>query len=120
MTVRCARLKIASLPACFFELVRCMFFSEQQERFFQCSVMTDCVSLIASADDLALLPSEHLELDDSEWCVVQVSEGQYGFDAVGVAERITGPLAAAAVPVLYVTTFSQDYVLVPPDRLAEA
>ena len=50
---------------------------------------------------------EHLELDETEWSVVQVSEGALGFDQLGCAERITGPLAAACVPVLYVSTFSQ-------------
>lgn len=43
-----------------------------------------------------------------------------GFEKVGVIERITGSLAAASIPVLYVSTFSSDYVLVPSTRLEEA
>lgn len=43
-----------------------------------------------------------------------------GFEKVGVIERITGPLAAASIPVLYVSTFSSDYVLVPSNLLDDA
>jgi hypothetical protein len=121
MTVRCATLQMEALPTIFYSLMKLMFFTtvDSPERFFQCSV-TDCLRLVASAAELALFPSDLLELDDTEWSVVQVSEGADGFAEVGVVERITGPLARASVPVLYVSTFSQDYVLIPPDRLDDA
>ena len=108
MTVRCATVPMEALSKVFHSLIKLMFFTtvDYPERFFQCSV-TDCLRLVASAAELALFPAELLDLDETEWSVVQVSEGQLGFDAVGVVERITGPLAAAAVPVLYVSTFSQ-------------
>ena len=38
----------------------------------------------------------------------------------GVVERITGPLAAASLPVMFVSTVSHDYVLIPADRLDDA
>ena len=72
MIVRCARLQMTSLSQCFQALVQLLFFTEQEDRFFQCSV-TDCISLIASAAEIALFPAEHIELDPTEWSVVQVS-----------------------------------------------
>lgn len=52
--------------------------------------------------------------------VLLVGEGSVGFESVGVVERITGPLASAAIPVLYISTVSTDYVLIPVDRVAAA
>ena len=122
MVVRIARLPMDALPAVFFPLLRLMFFqpsSSEEERFFQCSV-TDCVSLVLSAAELTEFPPSVLEVDPTEWRVVEVSEGKLGSTAGGVVERITGPLAAASLPVMFVSTVSHDYVLIPADRLDEA
>ena len=47
-------------------------------------------------------------------------EGEDGYQSVGVLERIINPLAAASVPVLYISTYSEDYLLIPCDQLDSA
>jgi hypothetical protein len=51
---------------------------------------------------------------------VRVGEGPLGFASVGVVERLTEPLAKAGIPVLYVSTYSTDYCLLPKQRLEAA
>lgn len=76
------------------------------------------MTLVAEAEDLDGI--DGLQQDETAWRVVRVGEGAEGFEKVGVIERITGPLAAAGISVLYVSTFSTDYVLIPSSRLDEA
>jgi uncharacterized protein len=52
--------------------------------------------------------------------VVLVVEGPLDFSEVGVLARITAPLAAAGVPILAVSTFDTDVLLVRDVQLAEA
>ncbi|MGK5548642.1 ACT domain-containing protein [Streptomyces sp. URMC 127] len=47
-------------------------------------------------------------------------ETSHDLDLPGVVAAVTGPLAAAAVPVFVSSTFHSDLVLVPRERLAEA
>lgn len=123
------RVRVASLPLHLVEphlhdLLRLHFFPSccsSRERFCHSCISADGVSIIASAEDLApLLTSGALEIDPTEWTVCQVCEGMNGFESVGVVERITGALAAASVPVLYLSTVSLDYVLIPSERLDDA
>ena len=106
LRVRVLFLPHALVPRHLHALLRILFFSRPVgERFCQCSVAVDGVSLIGSSDELeCLLAREGVLVDPNEWAVVRVCEGQSGFESVGVIERITGPLAAAAVPVLYANT----------------
>lgn len=46
--------------------------------------------------------------------------GPFDFDTVGVLARLTGPLARAHVPILAISTFDTDYLLVRDDRLPVA
>ena len=119
-TVRVATLAESRVKACFHTLLKLIFFSERTEsRFFSISVSDmgsqSSLSIIADADDLADadFAEGDLQLDDTLWQVLLVSEGAMGFESVGVIERITGPLASAAIPVLYLSTVSTDYVLLP-------
>ena len=117
-TVRVATLAESRVKACFHTLLKLIFFSERTEsRFFSISVSDmgsqSSLSIIADADDLAAFDEGDLQLDDTLWQVLLVSEGAMGFESVGVIERITGPLASAAIPVLYLSTVSTDYVLLP-------
>ena len=119
MVVRVARLSIGEVPAIFHSLLKLMFFTgapHDDGHFIQCSVVSECVSLVVSAAELSCFPPDILEVDPTEWRVVQVSEGKMGSHEGGVVERITGPLAAASLPVMFVSTVSHDYVLIPAER----
>jgi hypothetical protein len=84
-------------------------------------VTEENIRLVASAAELALFPADLMQTEETNWSVVQVSEGRAAAaDAVGVVERITGPLSALAVPVMYVSTFAEEFVLIPVDRLDDA
>ena len=46
--------------------------------------------------------------------------GQLDLDAVGILHALTGPLAEAGVPILTVSTYDTDVLLVPAERLEDA
>ena len=135
-TVRVATLEPSRLHSSFHVLLQLLFFHEDEEeerqRFFSISVSNptiskhelhlaaQTISIIADADELAQFAPGALRQDDTDWRVLMVSEGAAGFDSVGVVERITGPLASAAIPVLYISTVSTDFVLIPVERVDEA
>ncbi|AEW99314.1 ACT domain-containing protein [Streptantibioticus cattleyicolor] len=54
------------------------------------------------------------------WRALYAGESAHGVDAPGMLAALTGPLAAAGVPVFVVSTYHADLVLVPGDRLAVA
>ena len=142
-TVRVATLDPSRLHEAFHVLLKLLFFhededeDEEQQRFFSISVSSsekaaavpepDAISIIADAEELALFDAlrrdglpDALRQDETDWRVLMVSEGAAGFDSVGVVERITGPLASAAIPVLYTSTVSTDFVLIPVEKVDEA
>ena len=49
-----------------------------------------------------------------------VVSGPLPFDAIGILASITGVLAAAAIPLLAISTFDTDYVLVRDERVDAA
>ena len=118
--VRVATLARDQVPSVFYNLVRILFFTERADRFLSVTVTEADVTLVAEAEDLAHFEGTGLQVDETDWRVVRVGEGALGFEKVGVIERITGPLAAASIPVLYISTYSSDYVLIPNVRLDEA
>jgi hypothetical protein len=45
------------------------------------------------------------------WDVASVDEGALGFDSVGIVAATAGVLDRAGVPILYLSTWNTDYVL---------
>mmetsp|Transcript_20770 Transcript_20770/g.44635 ORF Transcript_20770/g.44635 Transcript_20770/m.44635 type:complete len:410 (-) Transcript_20770:243-1472(-) len=120
--VSVARMSIAAVPAVLHDILRLLFFTpdEQVDRFLHCSLLCGQLSLIATAEELAPLSSV-LHVDSEQWRVMRVSEGKGGgSESMGVVERITARLAVAEIPVLYVSTYSLDYVLIPSHALDRA
>ena len=74
----------------------------------------------AAIDRFAAAAPNVTTIDETDWSVVRVGEGALGFEEIGVVERLTQPLAQAGIPVLYQSTYSTDYILIPRDRLDEA
>ena len=126
-TVQVATLAEDRVKACFATLLELIFFNERDEearRFFSISLSTkgsrESISIIADATDLAAFEPGDIAVDETLWAVLLVGEGSVGFESVGVVERITDPLASAAIPVLYISTVSSDFVLIPVDHVAAA
>ena len=126
-TVQVATLAEDRVKACFATLLELIFFNERDEearRFFSISLSIkgsrESISIIADATDLAAFEPGDIAVDETLWAVLLVGEGSVGFESVGVVERITDPLASAAIPVLYISTVSSDFVLIPVDRVAAA
>ena len=63
------------------------------------------------------LPAEGVRSEG--WVVLEVA-GPLDLSLTGVAARLTAPLARARVPVLVVSSYDTDFVLVPAARLGEA
>ncbi len=56
---------------------------------------------------------------DCDWSVLQVA-GPFDFTVTGVIAELSAPLAAAGIPILSVSTYTTDYIVVKEERLAAA
>lgn len=83
----------------------------------------ELVSVIRSRRDLqgttvicdeTVVPAEGVEADRG-WHALRF-EGLFGFGEIGVLNSVLGPLARARVPVVSVSTFETDYVLIKAHR----
>ena len=124
-TVRIATLPFSALPACLHGLLQLVFFHEDEPDFQTISIAQGkSVTLVATAQKLEKLKAatESLNVDDTDWAVVRVGVGSEGQnqEMVGLVERLTEPLASAGIPVLYQSTYSTEYVLIPRSQLDEA
>ena len=54
------------------------------------------------------------------WDVASVDEGALGFESVGIVAATAGVLDRADVPILYLSTWSTDYVLLLSSKREEA
>ena len=119
-----ATLPWADLPAALFALLELTLFSPCEPRFLSLSIVEgNSITVVTEPSALgglrATVPKKLVQ-DETEWAVVRVGEGSTGFESVGVIERLTEPLAKCGIPVLYQSTYSTDYCLIPRDRLDEA
>ena len=64
--------------------------------------------------DESSVPAEGVEADGG-WHAVRF-DGVFGFGEVGVLNSVLGPLARARVPVISISTFETDYILVKAHR----
>ena len=123
VTVSLATLPSTALPHALYHVLQLVLFSIEEPRFLSISVVEmGQITIVAEVAELASL-KEHvpeLVLDDIQWAVVRVAEGSSGYESVGVVERLTEPLAKQRIPVLYTSTYSMDFCLIPQDRLEEA
>lgn len=56
---------------------------------------------------------------ESGWALLEL-DGSFGFDEVGIVAAWTAPLARVGIPLMALSSFDTDYLLVKQDRLAEA
>ncbi len=81
------------------------------------------VSLTRSQDELSVICVEERvppEVTAERGLRLIRFEGPFAFEATGVLASVAGPLAEAGIPVLAVSTYDTDYVLVKAERLPEA
>jgi uncharacterized protein len=75
---------------------------------------SDELSIITSDSSIPQLP------DVVRGYVGFVVEGPLPFDAVGILASLAGPLAAAGIPILAISTYNTDYLFVPVGRIEAA
>jgi hypothetical protein len=56
-------------------------------------------------------PLDSLQFGRVYWDVASVDEGSLGFESVGIVAATAGVLDHAGVPILYLSTWNTDYVL---------
>ena len=71
----------------------------------------DELSVICAAEDV---PDDAPA--DRDWTVLQVA-GPFDFTVTGVIAELSAPLAGARIPILSVSTYTTDYILVKTERL---
>ncbi len=76
--------------------------------FWSLTRTPDELSLVCPADDLPPSVTEHVERGWRAFVLV----GPVPFTTTGVIHALTGPLAAAGVPVFVLSTFDTDWLLV--------
>ena len=79
-------------------------------------------SVMVSQEDIVaarLAASSSIKIQPEEWVVVRIGEGQAGFNEVGVAQKVSRPLARKHISVMFVSSSNEDYVLVPSSQLGD-
>lgn len=81
------------------------------------------LSITRTDDELSIVATSDVQIAGTRtagtWSVYRVV-GSLDFSVTGVMWRLTGPLAEAGIGILGIGTFDTDYILVPPDRTADA
>ncbi len=81
------------------------------------------VSLTRTPDELSVICAEEsvpADVTAERGLKLIRFEGPFAFEATGILASVAGPLAEAGIPVLAVSTYDTDYVLVKAERIAEA
>ncbi len=82
----------------------------------------DFSSVTRTPEELSIVTAESAVpagvLSEGGFRLLRVA-GQLGFSAVGILAALVVPLAEAGIPVLSLSTFDTDYLLVRGDRLGE-
>ena len=80
-------------------------------------------SVTRTTDELSVIcPAGHVPAEvrtERGWTLLGL-HGPFPFDAVGILSSVLGPLAGAGIPILAVSTFDTDYVLVRTAQLPRA
>lgn len=80
-------------------------------------------AVVAREGELSVLcPEEHVPAEtrsEAGWRLLELA-GPFPFEATGILASVLGPLAAAGVGILALSTFDTDLVLVKEERLEEA
>lgn len=108
-----------NLAGCTHLLMRMMFFADKRNRFFSYASDDEEVTFICDSAWIPEFPDGLVTQEPGTWTAIHLGLGAGGFDP-GAVNVLTAPLAAAGIHVLYVSTFSSDYVLVRSDRLQDA
>lgn len=90
--------------------------TSDDQRFISFARTGDEVSLICHVD---AVPADGVKRAEGPWRVFYVP-GVMPFDAVGIASRLTEPLASAGISILMVSTFNTDYLLVREEDIDSA
>jgi hypothetical protein len=87
------------------------------------AVGSSFLSIVRTPDELSIVCDESNVPAEARaergWRCVK-AEGTIPFEVVGLAARLTTPLATAGISVFFVSTFDTDYLLVKEERLEEA
>jgi hypothetical protein len=94
----------------------------EHRSFFSYTQTPNEISLILEEHDAAKFLGSGLELDGegSYWKAVQISEGELGFQATGIVQTLSTPLARANISVMYCSTYLTDFIFVKEEELAAA
>jgi len=92
----------------------------RHDRFFSFVESPHEITLVIEERDLAASfeGGINLETTPGRWRALRISDGSLGFQNVGMCQRLSGPLAAASISVLYISTYETDYVLVEESKLS--
>lgn len=80
-------------------------------------------TITRTTEELSIVCAEHACPEgikaERGWAALKVL-GPLPFDAVGILNQITGPMAQAGIPIIAIGTFDTDYVLVQRSQIATA
>ena len=109
-------------------LLEMMFFSDTKnstddhkdfDKFFNFSVIDGDISLVLDNESLGVFPSNTLYASGirERWKLIKIGDTSLGFEEPGIVAQVTQPLANAQISSYYISTFDNDYSLVPAEEL---
>lgn len=107
------------VPNCSHTLMHMIFFPRRRARFFSYVDDEDEVSLVCDESWIKEFPADAIDASEEFYRAIQVGLGATGFDPA-MLNTVTSPLAAAGIHVLYISSFSSDYILIRDEKLDDA
>jgi len=101
------------LPQCVYGLLKALLPTEEKpQRFFSYTYYEDEVSVLVEQEYIDLLPKDLINVTGDKWRVLPVHMGSKGYTGSGVLRNSTVPLSRASIPVVFLSTYNIDYILV--------
>jgi hypothetical protein len=110
-----------SLPSLGSWLIKLVFFPSTKPRFFSYTITEDEISLILDRSLLETFPGKSsLQVSAETWKLIRVADGPLDFEEYGIVYSISEPITKAKLSLLYISTFSTDYLLVQQSSFHDA
>jgi len=111
-------------------LLHLAFLSSQDSSFFSYSETDEEISFILDEQSLQIFKdqsvsslsgmSSSIVVFTECWKAIQVYEGSSAINQVGLVAKLSAPLASARLPIIYLSTYNTDLILVPEDKEKQA
>jgi hypothetical protein len=84
----------------------------RKDRFFNVSFAGLTTSIIVEKEDFQLFEEDAVNVYGDLWSVIKIDSVPLGFEEYGIVKDFSVPLAQQDISIFYLSTFTNDYILI--------